>query len=136
MGSIYFSRYSDKIGIISSFLCLIHCLITPFIFILKACSETCCSQSPIWWQSIDYLFLTVAFIAIWSSTQKKMKYWLRISFWLSWSLLLVVILNESLQLIHLSNYLLYIPALLIVALHFYNLIFCKCSNDICCHKTN
>ena len=134
MRSLSFSINSDKIGIISSILCLFHCIITPFIFIIKACSHTCCSQSPIWWQSIDYLFLGIAFIAIFYSTRKKMKHWLRISFWLSWSLLVVVILNESIQVLHLSNYLLYIPAFLIITLHFYNMFFCKCSNDVCCHK--
>ena len=39
----------DKIGIISSSLCMIHCLGTPFIFVAKACSATCCSDAPTWW---------------------------------------------------------------------------------------
>ena len=136
MSTLSFSINSDKIGIISSTLCLIHCMITPFIFIIKACSNTCCSASPIWWHSIDFLFLIVGFIAIWYTTRKKMKRWLKHSFWLSWALLVVVILNESLQVFHLSNYFLYIPAFLIITLHCYNLFFCKCSNDVCCHKTN
>ena len=135
MNTFSFSFNSDKIGIISSTLCLVHCIITPFIFIVKACSNTCCSESPIWWHSIDYLFLLIAFIAIWHTTTKKMKHWLKISFWSSWVLLLAVILNESLQVFHFSNYLLYIPAFSIITLHLYNLFFCQCSNEKCCHKT-
>ena len=37
-------------------LCLVHCIATPFIFITQACTASCCAESPIWWQSIDYVF--------------------------------------------------------------------------------
>ena len=47
----------DNIGIIASSLCMIHCIGTPFLFIAKACSVSCCSDVPIWWQLIDYFFL-------------------------------------------------------------------------------
>ena len=66
----------DKIGIISSSLCMIHCIGTPFIFIAKACSVTCCSEAPTWWLMIDYLFLIISFIAIYYTTRKPTKSWL------------------------------------------------------------
>ena len=54
----------DSIGIIASTLCAIHCIATPFIFIVKACTATCCSDAPSWWLMIDYLFLIISFLAI------------------------------------------------------------------------
>jgi len=56
--------HSDIIGIWSSGLCLIHCLATPFLFIAKSCSHTCCAASPTWWGTIDFIFLVISFIAI------------------------------------------------------------------------
>ena len=32
---------SDRIGIIASTLCIIHCLMTPVLFVVKACSTSC-----------------------------------------------------------------------------------------------
>ena len=55
---------ADIIGASASLLCLIHCLATPFVFFIKTSSSLCCSETPIWWQSIDYIFLTVAFFAV------------------------------------------------------------------------
>ena len=71
----------DKIGIISSSLCMIHCMGTPFIFIAKACTTTCCSNAPTWWLMIDYLFLIISFVAIYFTTTKELKSWINISFW-------------------------------------------------------
>ena len=51
----------DSVGIIASTLCMIHCIGTPFIFIAKACSATCCSEAPLWWVIIDYIFLFISF---------------------------------------------------------------------------
>ena len=55
--------YSDKnlspdfIGALASSLCLVHCLLTPVLFIVKACtsSASCCAGAPVWWQVIDYV---------------------------------------------------------------------------------
>ena len=49
----------DSIGIIASTLCTIHCIVTQFIFIARACTATCCSDAPLWWLMIDYLFLII-----------------------------------------------------------------------------
>lgn len=46
---------ADTFGIISGSLCLVHCVATPFLFIARACTDTCCSSTPVWWQLVDYL---------------------------------------------------------------------------------
>ena len=54
----------DSIGIIAFTLCGIHCISTPFLFIAKACTATCCSDAPSWCLLIDYFFLLISFLAI------------------------------------------------------------------------
>ena len=122
----------DSIGIIASGLCTIHCIATPFLFIAKACSATCCSDAPILWTLIDYLFLIISFLAIFFITKNLTIKWLKSSFWISWAILLLTILNHSIHIIELPHNFIYIPAFAIIILHFYNIQYCKCQNQKCC----
>ena len=124
----------DSIGIIASTLCTIHCIVTPFIFIAKACTATCCSDAPSWWLMIDYLFLIISFLAIFFISKNLTIKWLKNAFWISWIVLLFTIANHSINIIYLHKNFIYIPSILIVILHFYNLQFCKCQNETCCSK--
>ena len=132
MNRIYLSF--DNIGIIAGTLCAVHCIATPFLFIAKACTSTCCSDAPIWWTVIDYLFLIISFIAIYQTTRNSKKYWLKISMWVSWILLGITIFSHSFNLTFLPNNFIYFPAFSIIVLHFYNLKFCKCKDETCCVK--
>ena len=122
----------DSVGIVAGTLCMIHCIATPFLFIAKACSSVCCSDTPVWWQLIDYAFLIISFIAIYFITKKSTLSWIKIAFWISWFLLLLTLLNHTFMIISLPEYLIYIPASAIIILHFYKIKFCKCSEDSCC----
>ena len=122
----------DSVGIVAGTLCMIHCIATPFLFIAKACSSVCCADTPIWWQLIDYAFLIISFIAIYFITKKSTLSWIKIAFWISWFLLLVTLLNHTFMIISAPEYFIYIPASAIIILHFYNIKFCKCSEDSCC----
>ena len=124
----------DSIGIIASTLCTIHCIVTPFIFIAKACTATCCSDAPSWWLMIDYLFLFISFIAIFFISKNLTIKWLKNVFWISWIVLLFTIVNHSINITYLPKNFIYIPSISIVVLHFYNLQFCKCQNETCCSK--
>lgn len=116
---------ADKLGIVSSSLCLIHCIVTPFLFLAKTSSLTSFTDVPVWWHFIDYLFLIVSFIAIKQATKKSTKNWLTIVFWSVWVLLLLAIINETFEIIMLSELFTYIPAIIIIILHFYNHRYCK-----------
>jgi len=129
---IYIKRKSDILGAIASTLCLIHCIATPFLFIVQACSATCCNASPVWWQFIDYLFLVISFFAIYQSTQTTTNKWIKPALWLNWFLLFMIIVNEKIGWLLLNDNLIYIPALTLVALHLYNLKYCKCNTNTCC----
>lgn len=124
----------DIIGALASSLCLVHCLLTPVLFIVKACtsSTSCCADAPIWWQVIDYFFIVVSFIAIYYATKNSSVKWVQFVLWCSWLLLLIVIVSESLEIGLFPKSFIYFPALAIVGLHFYNLKYCQCKTDNCC----
>ena len=119
----------DSVGIIASALCAIHCIANPFLFIAKACSSTCCSEAPLWWVGIDYFFLIISFISIFFINKDLTIKWLKIYFWISWTILLFTILNHSFNIIYLPKNFIYIPAFAIITLHFYNLKFCMCQKE-------
>ena len=111
----------DLIGASASFLCLIHCLATPFVFLVKSSAAVCSSETPTWWQAIDYIFLVVAFFAVVHVTNnQRSKEWMKFSLVVSWLGLLLVTLNSTYFLFHISNELAYIPAISLVCLHLYN----------------
>ncbi|KJD34375.1 membrane protein [Tamlana nanhaiensis] len=123
---------ADTLGIASSSLCLIHCAATPFLFIAQASSSLYGFEKPVWWQSLDYVFLTISFVAIFYSSKNTSKKWIAVALWLFWSLLLITILDETFELGYFSEAFIYVPSLAIVALHFYNQKYCKCKDDNCC----
>ena len=123
---------TDQVGIIASALCMIHCLATPFLFIAKSCSATCCEATPSWWTSLDYLFLLISFFAIYHSSKNTSSSWAKYALWISWSSLLILLINEKLQFLSVSVYTIYIPAIMLVLFHVYNLKYCQCKSDTCC----
>jgi hypothetical protein len=123
---------TDKVGIIASALCMIHCIATPFLFLAKSCSASCCEASPNWWSSIDFIFLLVSLLAIYQSSKNTSKIWMKYAMWISWAFLLAVLLNEKLQLFSLTENGIYFPAIMLIVLHIYNLKYCQCKTDTCC----
>lgn len=123
---------TDKVGIIAGTLCMIHCIATPFIFIAKSCSTTCCEASPGWWSALDFIFLIVSFFAIYQSSKNTSKIWMKYAMWASWVSLFALLLNEKLQHYPLFESAIYFPAITIVILHIYNLKYCQCEASECC----
>ncbi len=131
-----FQKYnSDSIGALASGLCLVHCIATPFIFIAHTCSIACNGSAPIWWTSIDFIFIGISFFAVYWSAKNSSKKWVTYALWISWFLLSFVLINEKVQLVSLPEVSIYFPAISLVALHFYNRKFCKCSDEKCCSNT-
>ena len=122
----------DTIGAIASSLCLIHCIITPFIFIAQSCTATCCNNAPDWWIWLDYLFLTISFWAVYQSTQKTSKKFMKPLLWSLWIALCLAIINQRIQLIHVSQNLTHVFAISLAAFHLYNLKYCQCKTEQCC----
>jgi len=126
------SRY-DFIGALSSSLCMIHCLVTPFLFAAHAtCSVTCSEISPIWWKTIDCLFLIVSLFAILHTAKNTSLKYMPILLCFSWLLLTVLIINNLLHIFNIPHALIYIPAIALTILHIYNRKYCTCKANECC----
>lgn len=123
---------SDSIGALASTLCLIHCLATPFIFVVQSCAESCCASAPAWWICFDYFFLTISFFAIYKSTVTTQSNFIKYLLWSFWFLLFCLIVNESIELLIINKNVLYFNAIALSSLHIYNLKYCKCNNNKCC----
>lgn len=122
----------DSIGAIASALCVVHCIITPFLFIAQSCSLHGCESAPTWWKSIDYIFLVISFFSIYQSTLTTSKKIMKHLLWSNWTLLFLLIINEKMQLFSISETITYIVAISLAGVHIYNLKYCQCENQKCC----
>ncbi|MEP3836917.1 MAG: MerC domain-containing protein [Algibacter sp.] len=129
---ILIKKKSDILGTLSSTLCLVHCVATPFIFLAQASSTTCCDTPPNWWKLMDYVFLSISFLAIYWSTKTTSIKWIKPVLWINWVILAGIILNEKVEALHLPEALIYIPSIALVALHLYNRKYCHCNTNKCC----
>ena len=109
---------SDSIGILASTVCMVHCIATPFLFVVKSCSAVCCASAPGWWRWLDVFFLLISFFAIYHASKNTTKKWVAYAMWFSWTILFGVIANENLNIISIHEYIIYIPAFLLVFLHY------------------
>jgi len=133
--SVNFKR-SDTMGAIASGLCLIHCVATPFLFVAHAGAHGHehghGHGSPLWWGTIDLLFLAISLLAVWWSSRNSSKQWVKYALYVSWAGLAFLILNEKLGWVHLLEEAIYLPALSLVFLHLYNRRYCQCDDETCC----
>ncbi len=125
---------SDAIGIFASSLCMIHCLVTPFIFIAQSCNASCCSSSPNWWSAIDFGFLLFSFFAVISSVKTSINPIVKRLLWILMFTLFLLILNEKTQLYFLPEFVKYTVASSLILLHLYNSNYCQCKNEGCCSE--
>lgn len=125
---------SDGFGAIASAVCLVHCMLTPFLFVAQANTQVLCEHgaSPFWWSMIDYIFLVISLAAIHFSAKNTSLKWMPSALYTSWSLLALYILGEKFGFLHLGHGLIYIPAFSLVGLHLYNRKYCLCEDEQCC----
>ena len=112
------------LGAFFSFLCLIHCILTPIIFISGCAATVSTSHSPseLFWGSFDYLFIIVSLIAVFFSSKNSKSAYIKYALWLCWAILSFYLINEKIHLLELNEITLYISASYLVILHSYNLI--------------
>ncbi|ANW96177.1 hypothetical protein AXE80_07755 [Wenyingzhuangia fucanilytica] len=129
--AIFTKQKSDILGALASTLCLIHCVATPFVFMITASFIT--SNNPLyWWKFMDYLFLIISFLAIYRSTETSTSIWIKYALWISWALLSLIVLNEKMEWLIVNELIIYIPTVLLIGLHLINRKYCKCKVDKCC----
>ena len=124
----------DKLGILSSILCLIHCFITPFVYISFAALFTQNEFLSFSWKGINLIFIIISLVAVNRSTKITTSKIIKPIFWLSWIFLFFVLFNEEVKFIELPELASYISALILAGVHIYNLNFCGCKDENCCNQ--
>jgi len=123
---------SDLIGMLASGLCLLHCMATPFLFMANTGLGIHSDLRPSWWGYLEPFFLVLSFFAVyWSITNTTQK-WIKYCFGFFWTFLLLLVLNEKFGLWHVQEEVIYVPAIGLILLHFYNRRFCHCEDESCC----
>lgn len=120
------------LGVAASSLCLVHCLATPFLFTIQAGNLHHHHLHPFWWGLLDIFFIFVSLVAVYWSARNTSKKWMKYALWISWVLLTAVILNEKLEVMHITESFIYFPSISLVVLHLYNRKYCQCVDDSCC----
>jgi hypothetical protein len=127
-------RKPDTIGAIVSTLCVVHCLLTPLLFVAQSYTAIHSHGTPFWWKNLDYLFILISIIAVYESTKKSTNKLIKAGLWMSWIMLFLLILNEKLVWIELDEIITYSVALTLSMLHIYNLNYCQCETENCCNN--
>ncbi|WP_298955680.1 MerC domain-containing protein [uncultured Nonlabens sp.] len=122
------------VGAAVSMLCVIHCAITPLLFLSHAAAMNQEITKPIWWTNLDYLFIIISFFSIYHATQNTNRKIMKPHLWVSWSILLLLIVNEKIEVFSIPEFITYITATLLAVLHLYNLKYCQCRDNKCCIK--
>ncbi len=132
--SSLFQQNSDQIGSIVSILCMLHCVATPYLLLSYTASSVLVLhvESPVWWGYIDSILLILSVVAIYWSSKNSNSNWIIAGLYFNWIFITLLILNEKIELILLAEWLIYIPALSLVALHQYNSKYCACYDNSCC----
>tara|TARA_B100001057_G_scaffold221951_1_gene222353 strand:- start:13770 stop:14189 length:420 start_codon:yes stop_codon:yes gene_type:complete len=124
----------DIFGAVASTLCVIHCILTPFLFLSNGAIYTKLNKTTFVWSNLDFIFILISFLAIYRSSQTTSKAFMKFALWTSWTCLFFLILNEKIFLFSIPGYLTHISALSLASFHIYNLKFCQCKSENCCAK--
>ena len=119
-------KYSDKVGVASNILCMLHCFATPFIFFSQTQTVQISHDIPFAWQIINYFFIAVSGIAVYYSAKNSTNNIVKFFMVLTWLILPFLILSEGLEILHLPEILTYLSASFLSLLHIYNLKYCTC----------
>ena len=125
-------RNSDRIGAISSGLCMLHCFATPFLFLSQSSLIFISVDFTLTWFILNYVFLFISFIAIYHSVKNSTNRFISIFLYLFWLVLSGLIINESLEIFSIPEAATYFSASSLICLHIYNLRYCRCDDEDCC----
>ena len=124
------TKNSDYIGATAGVLCIIHCIITPLLFLINAELATKLALCAL--QFIGYVFLIISFFAVYRSALNTTNNTVKVVGFLLWGALLFLILNESFGAFRIAETFTFISAFSLSALHIYNLKYCQCKDESCC----
>ena len=123
---------SDTIGVFTSLVCSIHCFATPILFVAQS-GLLSSNIQPLWWESINYIFIVLSFIAIYYSAKNTSENIMKPILWVCWLFFVSVILNEMIELTRIPELFSYVSAFSLAFVHVYNLKYCQCKDGECCN---
>ncbi|BAO77038.1 MerC domain-containing protein [Winogradskyella sp. PG-2] len=103
--------WADKLGAISAFLCIVHCLAAPVLLTMGVSFL----HHPV----IAFLFILVAFISIYKTTKGRLFIGLSILLWIAFTGFVVSILLEDYA--EIFEYTMYFFSISIIIGHLYNM---------------
>lgn len=119
----------DKIGIIGSVLCLIHCLVAPLVVISgTALAGHWHGGEGIW--RLDFIFLIISGFAVYYTTRQMVAPNIKRFLWLSFFIFSASILLESKS--EIFHWLSYIGSIMLIGGHFWNIYSCRTCNSTTC----
>ncbi|MDX2302563.1 MAG: MerC domain-containing protein [Microscillaceae bacterium] len=110
---------SDKIGMISSFLCLVHCLTVPVLLSFQPVLAEFITEDLFY---LEYIFLALSFVAVYYSARNA-SFFIKVSFGIVLTVFSVSLLLEH----HLDwmRYLTYLGSLGLIVTHLINYYRCR-----------
>ena len=119
---------SDTIGVFTSLVCSIHCFATPILFVAQS-GLLSSNIQPLWWESINYIFIVLSFIAVYYSAKNTSENIMKPILWVCWLFFVSVILNEMIELTRIPELFSYVSAFSLAFVHVYNLKYCQCQEE-------
>jgi hypothetical protein len=117
-------KSSDWLGIVSSGLCLVHCLITPLLI----GTWVFASHQIGWLEHFELIFVTLSLVAVYFTTRQTPFRLVRILLWSFFGLLIVGTVGE--YFFEKAEYFIYVASLGIMISHIYNIRVCrKCKSE-------
>lgn len=84
------AKYADLLGIISSVVCFLHCLLLPLVWVWMS------ADSFKSWHLLDYVFIAFAGVAVYFSAKHTVLTLLKIGLWISFIIFAVpLVLHET-----------------------------------------
>ncbi len=126
---------ADFFGAAVSSLCLIHCVLTPFVFVAKPILDGVGVHSGHehtgWWGMLDPVFLTLSLLAVWYAAYHTPFLKIRLLFWAFWIVFATGLLLEM-NASPIGEWLMYAGSIALATTHVFNYRYCKaCSNNRC-----
>jgi hypothetical protein len=115
--SYWFYKNADLIGLTSSFLCIVHCLVFPVLIALSYFSVS--MEVFEHWHALDYIFILLSFFAVRYAVSRTAKSAMKMAFWITflvfsaallahealpWMLLVSLSASLVLMVLHVINY--------------------------------
>ena len=125
------STNSDTYGAIVSGACLVHCLLTPLLFILPMEFTLLPIGGSLVFYLLEITFLVLSFLAVYYSAKTTSHHWVKYALYASWASLSILIVNEQLAIFQWNEMLHYLPAIALIGLHLFNRKQHKCHTQSC-----